>query len=83
MNNDLAIRAAPWLYTAALFLIWEAAVRIFNVPTFFLPPPTAVAQASLDRSALGAGSVPSDESIADAIPSKSSQERARVVARSF
>ena len=48
MNNDLAIRAAPWLYTAALFLIWEAAVRIFNVPTFFLPPPTAVAQAFVD-----------------------------------
>jgi NitT/TauT family transport system permease protein len=48
MKDDLAIKLAPWLYTAALFIIWEAAVRIFNIPTFFLPPPTAVAMAFVE-----------------------------------
>jgi NitT/TauT family transport system permease protein len=44
-RGSLAIRLAPWLYTAALFIVWEAAVRIFRIPTFFLPPPTAIASA--------------------------------------
>jgi NitT/TauT family transport system permease protein len=48
MKDDLYVRAAPWIYTAALFVIWEAAVRIFNIPIFFLPPPTAVAMAFVE-----------------------------------
>lgn len=49
MNFDnLAIRLAPWLYTAALFVIWEAAVWLFSIPTFFLPPPTAIAMAFVE-----------------------------------
>ena len=36
---------APWLYTLALFVIWEAAVLVFQIPVFFLPPPTAIAAA--------------------------------------
>jgi NitT/TauT family transport system permease protein len=47
-RNDLYIRLAPWLYTMALFLIWEAAVHIFRIPTFFLPPPTAIVGAFID-----------------------------------
>ena len=39
---------APWLFTLALFVIWEAAVRIFKIPAFFLPPPTAIAQAIVE-----------------------------------
>jgi NitT/TauT family transport system permease protein len=46
--NELYVRLAPWLYTVALFVIWEAAVHIFRIPTFFLPPPTAIAAAFVE-----------------------------------
>jgi NitT/TauT family transport system permease protein len=48
MNQTLAIRLAPWLYTLALLAIWEGAVRLFQIPEFFLPPPTTVARAIYD-----------------------------------
>jgi NitT/TauT family transport system permease protein len=41
----LMIRLAPWLFTIGLLVIWEGAVRIFQIPEFFLPPPTAIARA--------------------------------------
>ena len=44
-QSELTVRAAPWLYTAVLFVVWEAAVRLFGIPAFFLPPPTAIAGA--------------------------------------
>jgi NitT/TauT family transport system permease protein len=44
----LMIHLAPWLFTAALLILWEAAVRVFHIPEFFLPPPTAVARAFYD-----------------------------------
>ncbi len=47
-RNDLMVRAAPWIYTAVMFIVWEAAVRIFGIPTFFLPPPTAIAAAFVE-----------------------------------
>jgi NitT/TauT family transport system permease protein len=47
-RSELAVRAAPWLYTAAMFIIWEAAVRLFGIPSFLLPPPTAVADAFVE-----------------------------------
>jgi NitT/TauT family transport system permease protein len=47
-RKDLMVRAAPWIYTAVMFIGWEAAVRIFGIPTFFLPPPTAVAAAFVE-----------------------------------
>ena len=40
---DLSVRLAPWLYTVVLFVVWEAAVRAFDVPAFFLPPPSTIA----------------------------------------
>jgi len=46
--SDLAVRMAPWLYTVVLFAIWEAAVRVFAVPAFFLPPPSTIARAIYD-----------------------------------
>jgi NitT/TauT family transport system permease protein len=46
----LIIRLSPWLFTVALLAGWEAACRIFKIPTFFLPPPSAVAQAFVDYS---------------------------------
>ena len=46
MNRLLAI-AAPVLLIAGLLAIWEAACRILAVPSYILPPPSAVAQAAL------------------------------------
>jgi len=48
MKTTLAIRLAPWVATIALFVVWEAACRIFNIPPFFLPPPTLVFKAVVD-----------------------------------
>jgi NitT/TauT family transport system permease protein len=48
VKTTLAIRLAPWLATAALFIVWEAAVLIFKIPVFFLPPPTAVFKAVVE-----------------------------------
>ena len=48
MKTTLAIRLAPWIATVALFVVWEAACRIFNIPQFFLPPPTLVFKAIVD-----------------------------------
>jgi NitT/TauT family transport system permease protein len=47
-GRPLSVTLAPWLYTLALFVIWEASVWIFQIPVFFLPPPTAIAQAIYD-----------------------------------
>jgi NitT/TauT family transport system permease protein len=47
-RNDFMVRAAPWLYTVVLFVLWEGAVRLFGIPVFFLPPPTAIAQAFVE-----------------------------------
>jgi NitT/TauT family transport system permease protein len=34
--------AGPWLITAATLVLWEAACRLFDVPAFVLPAPTAI-----------------------------------------
>jgi NitT/TauT family transport system permease protein len=47
-RSDIMVRAAPWLYTTVMFIVWEAAVRLFNIPAFFLPPPTAIANAFVE-----------------------------------
>jgi NitT/TauT family transport system permease protein len=33
-------RLSPWLFTLALFVLWEAACRIFNIDKFILPAPS-------------------------------------------
>jgi len=48
MSNTWTIRAAPWLFTLALFVFWEAVCFIFSIPVFFLPPPTAIAKAIVE-----------------------------------
>lgn len=35
-------RALPWLVVLGLFLVWEGGVRLFEVPRFVLPAPTAI-----------------------------------------
>jgi NitT/TauT family transport system permease protein len=33
-------RLSPWLFTLAMFVVWEAACRIFNIDKFILPTPS-------------------------------------------
>jgi len=47
-RSELSVRAAPWLYTIAMFVIWEAVVRLFGIPAFLLPPPSAIADAFVE-----------------------------------
>ena len=42
-GRSIAVRLAPWLYTLALFVLWEVAVELFKIPVFFLPPPSTIA----------------------------------------
>src|SRR4051812_38164977 len=44
----LTARLAPWLFTIGLLIAWELAVKILAIPAFFLPPPTAVADAFVE-----------------------------------
>jgi NitT/TauT family transport system permease protein len=46
--DQAKIRLAPWIYTAIMLIVWEATVRIFNIPVFFLPPPSVIAQAFVE-----------------------------------
>ncbi|MBI1619086.1 ABC transporter permease [Aquamicrobium zhengzhouense] len=39
------IGLAPWIYTIGLFVIWEAAVWIFNIRPVILPAPSAIIEA--------------------------------------
>jgi NitT/TauT family transport system permease protein len=48
VKSSLSIRLAPWIATIALFVIWEAACRVFKIPPFFLPPPSLIAGAFVD-----------------------------------
>ena len=46
----------PLLLTLLLLAVWEAACRALHVPPYFLPPPSAVAIALVDRAPLLAAS---------------------------
>ena len=48
MTARWSVRAAPWLFTVALLVIWELVCFVFAIPVFFLPPPTAIAKAIVD-----------------------------------
>jgi NitT/TauT family transport system permease protein len=43
-----AIAVAPYVFTIAFFALWEVACRFFNIPPFFLPAPSVIAQAFVD-----------------------------------
>lgn len=36
------VKLAPWLYTIGLFVIWEGAVRLFQMPIYILPAPSVI-----------------------------------------
>lgn len=40
------IKAAPWVATIGLFVVWELAVWVLSVPWFVLPAPTKIAYAA-------------------------------------
>jgi NitT/TauT family transport system permease protein len=40
--------ASPWLAAASLFLVWELGCRIFAVPVFILPAPSAAVAALIE-----------------------------------
>lgn len=46
---------APLLLIALLIAVWEAACRILAIPSYFLPPPSAVAVALVERAPVLAG----------------------------
>lgn len=46
----------PLLLTLLLLAVWEVACRALQVPSYFLPPPSAVAAALIDRAPLLAAS---------------------------
>ncbi len=41
MSSSTAEKLAPWLFTIAIFVIWEACCRIFQVNASILQPPSA------------------------------------------
>jgi NitT/TauT family transport system permease protein len=45
--NDRIYRFAPALFGVLALLLWEAAVRVFDVPVYLIPGPVAVAAAFL------------------------------------
>ncbi|MTI45122.1 NitT/TauT family transport system permease protein [Roseibium hamelinense] len=45
MSEDRWIKLAPWIWTIGLFVIWESAVRMFDIEVFILPAPTDIWQA--------------------------------------
>lgn len=47
---------APLLLIALLIAVWEAACRTLAIPSYFLPPPSAVAVALVERAPVLAGS---------------------------
>ena len=50
MTDATKQRLAPWIATAALFLVWELACRVFGVPEFILPTPYASFSALVNAS---------------------------------
>ena len=40
--NKMLYRALPWLVIVGMFVLWELIVYVFTIPSFFLPPPSAV-----------------------------------------
>ena len=46
MNTTLE-KLSPWLFTIALFVLWELACRIFKIDTFVLPAPSQIFEAAV------------------------------------
>ena len=42
MSHRTITWVAPLAFTIISLILWEAVVAVFNIPPFFLPPPTVV-----------------------------------------
>lgn len=42
VNTSTLLKAAPWLLTIALFLIWEAICTGLSIPDYLMPAPSAI-----------------------------------------
>ena len=42
------VKAAPWICTIGLFVVWELAVRLLGIAEFILPTPTAIFLATVE-----------------------------------
>ncbi len=51
------LRAAPVLFALAVLVVWEAAVRLLQVPSYLVPSPSAIVGAFLDDPQLLLGSL--------------------------
>ena len=40
--NAMLEKLSPWLFTIALFVLWELACRIFKIDKFILPAPSVM-----------------------------------------
>ncbi len=49
MNPRTLEKLSPWLFTIAIFLVWELSCIVFKVNTSVLQPPSAAFAASLIR----------------------------------
>lgn len=49
-NSKLIERLAPWIAVAVLVVVWEASVRLFNVPSFIFPSALDTLQALMTYS---------------------------------
>jgi NitT/TauT family transport system permease protein len=50
MSTAFMRQARPWLVTIGLIVLWEASCRLFSVPTFVLPTPSQILDASIQFS---------------------------------
>ena len=49
--NGRALTAAPWIATIGLLVVWELVCRLFQIPEFILPTPSASFQALFENAA--------------------------------
>jgi len=46
--NNLIWRFSPWILTFGFFFVWEVVCRLFAIPEFILPPPSAAVRALIE-----------------------------------
>ena len=49
MSQNTIETLSPWVFTVAIFAVWEIACRLFNVDPFILPPPSAAFAAMMQH----------------------------------
>ncbi len=47
-RQQIWLKAAPWIYTVAMFAIWEISCHVFDIPKIILPAPSEIARAIVE-----------------------------------